>query len=77
MGTITPFEKPGIRGFLHRPESAVNGDGVVLTQEAGGNAASPRTRRGFRLLHRLKQLASLALGAQPDVTASTFSLSVV
>ncbi|HJU17807.1 MAG TPA: alpha/beta fold hydrolase [Stellaceae bacterium] len=41
MATITPFEKPGIRGFLHRPESGANGDGLVLTHGAGGNAASP------------------------------------
>jgi predicted alpha/beta-hydrolase family hydrolase len=41
MGTITSFEKPGIHGFLHRPEGAVNGDGLVLTHGAGGNAASP------------------------------------
>ena len=41
MATITPFEKPGIRGILHRPERGANGDGLVLTHGAGGNAASP------------------------------------
>jgi predicted alpha/beta-hydrolase family hydrolase len=41
MATITPFAKPGIRGFLHRPESGATGNGLVLTHGAGGNAASP------------------------------------
>lgn len=41
MATITSFEKPGIRGFLHRPESGANGDGLVLTHGAGGHALSP------------------------------------
>jgi predicted alpha/beta-hydrolase family hydrolase len=41
MAIITPFEKPGIRGFLHHSESGANGDGLVLTHGAGGNAASP------------------------------------
>ncbi|HZU91857.1 MAG TPA: alpha/beta family hydrolase [Stellaceae bacterium] len=41
MATITPFERPGIRGFLHRPASGANGGGLVLTHGAGGNAASP------------------------------------
>jgi predicted alpha/beta-hydrolase family hydrolase len=41
MATITPFEKPGIRGILHRPERGANGNGLVLTHGAGGNAASP------------------------------------
>jgi predicted alpha/beta-hydrolase family hydrolase len=40
MATITPFAKPGVRGFLHRPESGANGDGLVLTHGAGGNALS-------------------------------------
>ena len=41
MATVTPFEKPGIRAFLHRPESGAKGGGMVLTHGAGGNAASP------------------------------------
>lgn len=41
MAILTPFEKPGIRGLLHRPESGANGGGLVLTHGAGGNAASP------------------------------------
>lgn len=35
-----PFEKPGIRGFLHRPAEA-GGRGLVLTHGAGGNCAAP------------------------------------
>jgi predicted alpha/beta-hydrolase family hydrolase len=41
MAIITPFAKPGIRGFLHRPESGADGAGLVLTHGAGGNALSP------------------------------------
>src|SRR5450755_219627 len=41
---MTPFERfsdtssdPAVRGFLHRPESAVGGS-LILTHGAGGNA---------------------------------------
>jgi uncharacterized protein len=34
------FEKPGVRGFLHRPEQA-EGPGLVLTHGAGGNCNAP------------------------------------
>ena len=34
------FDRPGVHGFLHRPESA-NGDGLVLTHGAGGNCQAP------------------------------------
>lgn len=34
------FDRPGIRGFLHRPERA-SGDGLVLTHGAGGNCQMP------------------------------------
>lgn len=34
------FEKPGVRGFLHRPDHSV-GRGLVLTHGAGGNCAAP------------------------------------
>jgi predicted alpha/beta-hydrolase family hydrolase len=37
---ITPFERPGVRGFLHRPDRASD-QGVVLTHGAGGNCAAP------------------------------------
>lgn len=40
VAQIIPFEKPGIRGFLHRPESA-GAHGLVLTHGAGGNCRSP------------------------------------
>jgi uncharacterized protein len=35
----TPFEAPGVRGFLH--ESAGAKDGLVLTHGAGGNCNAP------------------------------------
>jgi len=35
--------QPGIRGFLHTPESP-NGQGLVLTHGAGGNAQAPLLR---------------------------------
>ena len=38
---ITPFEKPDIRGFLHQPDDAGNGWGLVLTHGAGGNCNAP------------------------------------
>jgi uncharacterized protein len=38
--SVIPFEQPGIRGFLHRPERA-GGRGLVLTHGAGGNYRSP------------------------------------
>ncbi|HEX6440792.1 MAG TPA: alpha/beta fold hydrolase [Stellaceae bacterium] len=34
------FERPGIRGFLHRPGKA-GGDGLVLTHGAGGDCRMP------------------------------------
>ncbi len=38
--SVTPFEEPGIRGFLHRPEHA-GGRGLVMTHGAGGNCRAP------------------------------------
>jgi len=38
--SVIPFEQPGIRGFLHRPERA-GGRGFVLTHGAGGNCRAP------------------------------------
>jgi predicted alpha/beta-hydrolase family hydrolase len=38
--SVIPFEQPGIRGFLHRPERARE-RGLVLTHGAGGNCRSP------------------------------------
>src|SRR5215510_6063111 len=35
--------QPGIRGFLHTPEGP-NGQGLVLTHGAGGNAQAPLLR---------------------------------
>jgi uncharacterized protein len=35
-----PFEQPGVRGFLHRPQRG-GGGGLVLTHGAGGNCRSP------------------------------------
>jgi uncharacterized protein len=40
MVEVVPFEKPGVRGFLHRPERA-EGRGLVLTHGAGGNCNAP------------------------------------
>jgi uncharacterized protein len=40
MDIITPFDEPGIRGYLHRPDDA-SGRGLVLTHGAGGNAEAP------------------------------------
>ncbi|MGH7028907.1 MAG: alpha/beta family hydrolase, partial [Stellaceae bacterium] len=40
MAQVTPFEQPGIRGFLHQPERA-GGRGLVLTHGAGGNCRAP------------------------------------
>jgi uncharacterized protein len=37
---IVPFEEPGVRGFLHRPEAG-GGRGLVLTHGAGGNCRGP------------------------------------
>jgi uncharacterized protein len=37
---VVGFDRPGVHGFLHRPESA-NGDGLVLTHGAGGNCQAP------------------------------------
>jgi len=38
--TSTPFEQPGIRGFLHRPAQPT-GEGLVLTHGAGANCNGP------------------------------------
>jgi uncharacterized protein len=38
--SVIPFEQPGIRGFLHRPERARE-RGLLLTHGAGGNCRSP------------------------------------
>src|SRR5215472_3053015 len=47
MTTIREFVdssvQPGVRGFLHTPESP-NGQGLVLTHGAGGNAQAPLLR---------------------------------
>jgi uncharacterized protein len=40
MTNVTAFEKPGVRGFLHRPDNAPN-RGLVLTHGAGGNCNMP------------------------------------
>ncbi len=40
MVTITPFERPGIRGVLHRPPQQ-DPQGLVLTHGAGGNCHTP------------------------------------
>jgi uncharacterized protein len=40
MASVSPFEKPGIRGVLHQPEHAA-GPGLVLTHGAGGNCNAP------------------------------------
>ncbi|HTT64686.1 MAG TPA: alpha/beta family hydrolase [Bryobacteraceae bacterium] len=44
MSSATSFEDlrdvPAVRGFLHTPD-APNGDGLVLTHGAGGNAGAP------------------------------------
>jgi uncharacterized protein len=38
--SVIPFEQPGIRGFLHRPQHAGE-RGLVLTHGAGGNCRAP------------------------------------
>src|SRR5579864_4629209 len=47
MTTIREFVdssvQPGVRGFLHTPETP-NGQGLVLTHGAGGNAQAPLLR---------------------------------
>jgi uncharacterized protein len=40
MTQIAPFETEGVRGFLHRPDSAASG-GLILTHGAGGNCNAP------------------------------------
>ncbi|MFZ3235531.1 MAG: alpha/beta family hydrolase [Stellaceae bacterium] len=37
---VAEFEKPGVRGFLHRPERG-DGRGLVLTHGAGANCNAP------------------------------------
>jgi hypothetical protein len=40
MASALPFDRPGVRGFLHRPQHA-DGRGLVLTHGAGGNCSGP------------------------------------
>jgi uncharacterized protein len=40
MPSVIAFEKPEIRGFLHRPENP-SGRGLVLTHGAGSNCGAP------------------------------------
>jgi hypothetical protein len=40
MTAAVRFEKPGVHGFLHRPDNS-EGRGLVLTHGAGGNCAAP------------------------------------
>ena len=40
MPSFEPFAEGGVRGFLHRPQSA-GGQGLVLTHGAGGNCRAP------------------------------------
>jgi predicted alpha/beta-hydrolase family hydrolase len=40
MMSVSAFEEGGVRGFLHRPETA-GGPGLVLTHGAGGNCRAP------------------------------------
>lgn len=37
---VSEYVEPPVRGYLHRPEQP-NGDGLVLTHGAGGNANAP------------------------------------
>jgi uncharacterized protein len=37
---VIPFERAGVRGYLHEPETA-DGRGMVLTHGAGGNSDAP------------------------------------
>jgi len=39
-GDVTPFEKPDVRGYLHRPDRDSD-RGIVLTHGAGGNCDGP------------------------------------
>jgi uncharacterized protein len=39
-GTFTPFESPGVRGFLHSPAGTAK-RGLVLTHGAGANCTAP------------------------------------
>ena len=40
MALVEQFEKPGVRGFVHRP-AGETGDGLVLTHGAGGDCRAP------------------------------------
>jgi uncharacterized protein len=40
LNNAVPFEKDGVRGFLHRPLDGA-GQGLVLTHGAGGNCEAP------------------------------------
>jgi uncharacterized protein len=40
MAEIVPFERSGVRGFLHRPQGPGE-NGLALTHGAGGNCNSP------------------------------------
>src|SRR5579883_2366935 len=39
-GTVQPFERPGLRGFLHQPQQPAS-EGLVLTHGAGANCNAP------------------------------------
>jgi predicted alpha/beta-hydrolase family hydrolase len=39
--SVVPFDTADVRGFLHRPEGAGGGQGLVLTHGAGGNCRVP------------------------------------
>jgi uncharacterized protein len=40
MADVAAFDRPGVRGFLHRPDGRA-GRGLVLTHGAGGNCNAP------------------------------------
>jgi uncharacterized protein len=52
-----PFEAEGVRGVLHRPDSA-NGDAIALTHGAGSNCHAPLL---IRLTHALEEAGYLVL----------------
>jgi len=52
-----PFEAEGVRGTLHRPESA-NGDAIALTHGAGSNCHAPLL---VRLAHAFEDAGYLVL----------------
>jgi hypothetical protein len=40
VASVAAFERPGVAGFLHRPDRP-SGDALVLTHGAGGNCRAP------------------------------------